>query len=134
MQVKAFHVTQCLLPLAPLLHRTFTITGEGRGTLSCLGGQEDSSIEVSVQGEEDGTVTGIVDIILFNSGSTYSVTGGTTDRNTFSLTGETNIFSVCGSNVKPFTVSGDCGTGVIIRYEEPDVTSTFTGNVECTLV
>lgn len=29
--------------------------------------------------------------------------------------------------------SGDCGTGVTIRYEEPDSSGTFTGDVECTL-
>ena len=52
-------------PPAPTpLPESFTISGEGTGTLSCLGDQNDASIEVSAQGEEDGTVTGIVDIII----------------------------------------------------------------------
>jgi hypothetical protein len=61
----------------------------------------------------------------------FPVSGGTTDGNTFSLSGETSLVAICDSDVQPFTVSGDCGTGVTVSYEEDGATGTFTGDVVC---
>lgn len=115
----------------------FTISGQGSGFNSfiCNGISEDglAAITISAQGQEDGTVTGSVFIQIPGGNAAYPVSGGTTDGNTFSLSGETSGVPLCIAPVQQFTVSGECGTGVTIRYEEPDAIGTFTGNVECTL-
>ncbi|MGI0002469.1 MAG: hypothetical protein ACRD42_05260 [Nitrososphaeraceae archaeon] len=114
------------------LPRAFTISGQGDGRLSCPRLLTDASITISAQGEEDGTVTGSVNIVFLVGGGLMStVSGGTTDGNTFSLSGET--IPGCNTDTQPFTLSGDCGNDVIIRYEEPESSGTFTGDVECTL-
>jgi hypothetical protein len=92
------------------------------------------AIPFTISGIGSGTVTGAFGIGIQGSGTfVFTVTGGTTDGNTFSLTGETSPGIFCGDEVQRFTISGDCGSGVEIRYEEPDVSSTFTGNVQCVL-
>ena len=124
-------------PPTPPPTGAFTISGQGSrlDSFICNGISEDgpAGITISAQGQEDGTVTGSI-IFSIALGIQFPVTGGTTDGNTFSLTGETSPGFICGGEVQQFTVSGDCGTGVIITYEEPDASGTFTGNVECTLV
>jgi|RhiMethySRZTD1v2_1073278.scaffolds.fasta_scaffold00312_44 hypothetical protein len=114
----------------------FTISGSGSGSFTCQGGpQESAVIEITAQGSEDGTVTGTVSLGVLSIGAFFNlpVSGGTTDGNTFSLSGVTSTGAVCGA-IQPFTVSGDCGTDVMISYEQPDLTSSFTGNVGCTLL
>ena len=122
--------------IPPALAQPFTISGTGSGTVICQGGAPQSAtLEISAQGEEDGTVTGTFGIGIQGPGTfLFPITGGTTDGNTFSLSGETSPGIHCGSEVQQFTVSGDCGTGVAISYEEPDATGTFTGSVTCTLL
>ena len=117
----------------------FTISGEGLGfnTFTCDGVTDDGAvgIQISAQRQEDGTVTGSVNIQTPGSNAAYPVSGGTTDGNTFSLNGEISEELLCGTPGIPhqFTVSGDCGTGVTIRYEESDSSATVTGDVQCAL-
>jgi hypothetical protein len=97
--------------------------------------QETAIIEISAQGEEDGTMTGTIGLGVQGFGKFFfPVSGGTTDGNTFSLSGEASLVAICDSDVQPFTVSGDCGTGVTVSYEEDGATGIFTGDVVCTLL
>ena len=89
-------------------------------------------VDINAAGDKDGEVTGSV--IFFHpgfppEGSQIQVTDGTTDGNTFSLAGESDL---CGG---AFTLSGNCGTSVAVSYEDEGVSGggTFTGDVECTL-
>jgi hypothetical protein len=117
----------------------FTISGEGLGfnTFICDGVSDDGAvgIQISAQGQEDGTVTGTVNIQTPGSNAAYPISGGSTDGNTFSLIGEISEELLCGTPgiADQFTVSGDCGNNVIISYEESDSSATVTGDVECTL-
>jgi hypothetical protein len=121
-------------PTPPPQAQPFTISGGGSGTVTCLGTTDPATIVISAQGEGDGSATGAVNFFLTTGGGGMSVTGGTTDGNTFSLSGETSPFVPCGSEVQQYTVSGGCGNNVMISYEEPDMTGTFTGDVTCTLL
>ena len=118
----------------------FTISGEGLGfnTFTCDGVTDDGAvgIQISAQGQEDGTVTGSVNIQTPGSNAAYPVSGGTTDGNTFSLSGEISEELLCGTPGIPdqFTVSGNCGNNVMITYEESESSATVTGDVECTLL
>jgi hypothetical protein len=114
----------------------FTISGQGSGTVSCQGSQETGTITISAQGAEDGTVTGTVALTRSGFvGTVFSqVSGGTTDGNTFSLSGQDAGALFCGLQVQTYTVSGDCGMNVMISYEQPDAIGTYTGDVECTLL
>jgi hypothetical protein len=96
-------------------------------------------ISFSAQGE-DGTVTGTYtfsapDVFFTREGV---ITEGTTDGNTYTLSGENE--SVYGTGSPPqtvvdeITISGDCGDDVTIRYVDPATVATFTGDVECTLL
>ena len=130
---------ECIPSGPPPPTGAFTISGQGSrlDSFICNGislpSVQPEAIIISAEGQEDGTVTGFIAFSI-GLGITFPVTGGTTDGNTFSLTGETGPGLICGGEVQQFTVSGECGTGVIITYEEPDASGTFTGNVECTLV
>jgi hypothetical protein len=118
------------IPPVPLTG-AFTINGEASGTIACPGageGPAPADVSISVTGEESGTVTGSVIFVLEGGTLTLDVTGGTTDGNTFSVSG---TGGVC---VGAFTVSGDCGNDVMISYEDTDGIGTFTGDVECTLL
>jgi hypothetical protein len=115
----------------------FTISGQGSGTVSCQGSQETATITISAQGAEDGTVTGTVALTRSGvPGGTFfsQVSGGTTDGNTFSLSGQDTGVLFCGLAAQQYTVSGDCGMNVMISYEQPDAIGTYTGDVECTLL
>ena len=110
----------------------FTISGQAIGLVECPGrGPFPATIITSAQGEEDGTVTGTVNLVTTGGGGIFIlfITDGTTDGNTFSLSGEDSFCSPGETT----TVSGDCGTDVTVRWEEPLESSTFTGDVECTL-
>jgi hypothetical protein len=107
----------------------FTINGEASGTIECQGEDPASSdISIFVTGEESRTVTGSVIFVLEGGTLPIDVTGGTTDGDTFSVSGALGICSGA------FTVSGDCGTGVAVSYEDSAGSGTFTGDVECTLL
>ena len=111
---------------------TFSISGQGTGTVKNCGTitLPVATIEITAQGEEDGTVTGTVGLGGPGIGTNLlSVNDGTTDGNTFSLSGASGACSDA-----PFTVSGNCGSGVIVSYIEDATLGSFTGNVECTLV
>jgi hypothetical protein len=118
-------------PAPPTPAIPFTIVGSLGGAITTCEQQNlPSNMAIDVTGEESGTVTGTVTldeaIVVF----TLPVTGGTTDGNTFSLSGEDGR-----CNGGAFTVSGNCGTDVFpVSYEEDDASGTFAGNVECTLL
>ena len=127
-------------PPTPPPTGAFTVSGQGSGIDSyiCDGLTSGGivAVTISAQGQEDGTVTGSVRVQNPDGGdATYPVSGGTTDGNTFSLSGEISEELLCGTPGIPdqFTVSGDCGNNVMISYEESDSSATVTGDVECTL-
>jgi hypothetical protein len=81
-----------------------------------------------------GTITGPAIFDQFN------VTGGISNKNSYSLTGNTSLggsFTECSTfqSVLPFqlTLSGQCGTGVVIHYSDTaGEVGDFVGNVTCT--
>jgi hypothetical protein len=84
-----------------------------------------------------GIVNGSYIIFTTNFLQQGGLTDGTTDGNTYTLSG-TNP-AICQDNqgnrpVAPMTISGDCGDGVTITYRDPNTEGTLTGNVECTLL
>jgi hypothetical protein len=97
---------------------------------NCEGTTIASSMEIDVTGDENGRVTGTVTIhegiIVFP----LQITSGTTDGTTFSLSGEEGR---CEGGA--FTVSGDCGINVAVRYEEGDALGSYgsAAGVVCTL-
>ena len=108
------------------------ITGNAVGTISCEGEEEATAgLGFFADVAEDGTVTGSVNIEVLNMAIvTLAVTGGTTDGNTFSLSGESGFCSE-----EPFTVTGDCGVGGSVRYEDPNGIGNFgSADVACTVV
>lgn len=116
-------------PAPPTPAIPFTIFGSLGGAITTCENQNlPSRMSIDATGGESGTVTGTVTldeaIVVF----TLPITGGTTDGNTFSLSGEDGR-----CNGGAFTVSGNCGTDVTVSYEEEDATGTFAGDVECTL-
>jgi hypothetical protein len=113
---------------------SFTIVGTLSGTLTNCAGRETIPGDMSIDstGEVGGTVTGTLRFVL-DDGTTVvqiGINGGTTDGNTFSLSGPNAACFGTGA----FTVSGDCGPGVTVTYEEPFGSGTFTGDVTCTLL
>ena len=112
----------------------FTINGEGSGTVTCDPAVP-GEIFIRISAGGDGTVTGSFTISHPGIGfsRTFTVTDGTTDGNTFSLSAQTD--SLCTPQVfELITVSGSCGTNVGIRYEDSSAIGTFTGTVDCALV
>jgi hypothetical protein len=74
----------------------FTIAGGISGGITCEGAElAPAGMSIDVTGAEDGTVTGTV-VIIVTSGPTVllTVTDGTTDGNTFSLSGENNVCTI----------------------------------------
>jgi len=133
-----------LLPLSPLpisaysnnssspSAQPFTIDGTVSGPLTCEV-EMPVSADIAVGEEEDGTLTGSVAFSatgLPPEGASISVNGGTTDGNTFSLSGKSGVCT------GPFTIGGNCGTGVAVNYKDSGTTGaggTFSGDVTCTL-
>jgi hypothetical protein len=121
----------CLSPTP--LTGAFTIEGTLSGSITCEGrGAIPSTKVLDSTEEEGGTITGPVTFVL---SPTQRVTlglvagTGTTDGNTFSISGPNGFFLP-----ESFTVSGGCGIGVTVRYEEELNEGTFTGDVTCTLL
>ena len=108
------------------------ITGNAVGTISCEGEEEaDAGLGFFADVAEDGTVTGGVNIEIVQMAIvTLAVTGGTTDGNTFSLSGESGFCSE-----EPFTITGDCGVEGFVSYEDPNGIGNFgSADVLCTPV
>jgi hypothetical protein len=125
------------MPPTPPTGAIIIITGQGSGTFSCQGvPQENAIIRIFAQEDEDGTLGAAVQFDNVDIGGGDSVqilvNDATTDGNTFSLSGPQGVCGFFGDSA-PFTVSGNCGTGVTVSYAEPPVgTGTFTADVECT--
>jgi hypothetical protein len=91
--------------------------------------------------EGDGTVTGTFNLqfsgfdgVAVNADGT--ITDGTTDGNTFTLSGELPSQSICAPPVEPnlVTISGDCGDDVTITYQDNEgANAQLIADVECTL-
>jgi hypothetical protein len=98
---------------------------------NCEGTTIASRMEIDVTGDESGRVTGTVTIDEAINIFPLQITGGTTDGNTFSLSGPEGR---CGGG--PFTISGDCGINVAVRYEEGDASGNYgsPAGVVCTLL
>lgn len=108
------------------------ITGNAVGTISCEGEEEATAgLGFFADVAEDGTVTGSVNIEIVQMAIvTLAVTGGTTDGNTFSLSGESGFCSE-----EPFTITGDCGVQGFVSYEDPNGIGNFgSADVLCTPV
>ena len=118
----------------------FTVTGEGsEGSTVCDPPAPDVEAFISFSAQGDGTVTGTYTFTAGFFTQEGEITEGTTDGNTYTLSGDN--FSVCGlpSNPNEFvfgeiTISGDCGDDVTITYEDPATVATFTGDVDCALL
>jgi hypothetical protein len=118
---------------------SFTVVGEGsEGEVVCDPPAPDRETFISFSaGGEDGTVTGTYTFSDPVAPFTREgvITEGTTDGNTYTLSGEN--LSICGAPgtvVDEITISGDCGDDVTITYEDPATVATFTGDVECTVL
>jgi hypothetical protein len=117
----------------------FTVEGTGRGTTETFTCNPPVfpglTFTLDFSAQSDGTVSGTYTMSIEPIGfvSTGDLTDGTTDGNTFTLSGEGNPF--CSPFVDPnlVTISGDCGDDVTITYEDESAEGTLTGNVECTL-
>jgi hypothetical protein len=98
-------------------------------------------LEFSAEEGRDGTVTGTFNLqfsgfdgVTVNADGTF--TDGTTDGNTFTLSGELPGQFFCVPNAEPnlVTISGDCGDDVTITYEDNEgANAQFIADVECTL-
>jgi hypothetical protein len=125
-------------PPSPPEPTGFTITGTGATTgadFVCTPAvPPDTAISIEFSAESDGTVTGTYAISSPGFPDfTGELTDGTTDGNTFTLSGVGQ--PPCTPFVDPNNVeiSGDCGEGVTFTYRDESAVGTFTGDVECTL-
>jgi hypothetical protein len=100
------------------------ISGTVSGQILCGTIAVQRSVFINVFENDDGTVEGIIEPVA--GGPLLDVNGGTTDGNTFSISGPIGI---CGG---AFTISGDCGTDIMVSYEEDDASGSLTGDVACT--
>ena len=141
-------------PPSPPEPTGFTIEGTGEAitgtgeeqTFTCKPGsvlpaalqRPDVPLDLLFSAQSDGTVSGTYTLTASIPGPDVVVEGvftdGTTDGNTFTLSGEGD--SLCLPIVTPnlVTISGDCGDDVTMTYEDESAAGTFTGNVECTLI
>jgi hypothetical protein len=124
----------------------FTIMGSGTGiTLTCPAGEfPGQPFSVEFLAESDGTSTtgtytiSITDNFGFRVIREGTLTFGTTDGSTFSLSGVENV-GLCNDpegNLPTDVavgITGDCGDEVAILYSDFWTLLTLTGNVECTL-
>jgi hypothetical protein len=122
-------------PAPPTPSVPFTIVNAGSvtGALNLCeeGTTLASSMEIDVTGDENGRVTGTVTIDEAINVFPLQITSGTTDGNTFSLSGPEGR---CAGGA--FTVSGECGINASVRYEEGDAFGNYGSapGVECTLL
>ena len=90
------------------------------------------SIEFSAQSDGDVTGTYAISAPGFED-FTGESTDGTTDGNTFTLSGVGEPPCLPFVDPNDVTISGDCGDDVTITYEDLSAVGTFTGDVECIL-
>jgi hypothetical protein len=128
----------------PILAR-FTVAGTGESERIFCGpvSNRGFNVELEFSAEEgrDGTVTGTFNLqfsgfdgVAVNADGT--ITYGTTDGNTFTLSGELPSQSICAPPVEPnlVTISGDCGDDVTITYQDNEgANAQLIADVECTL-
>jgi hypothetical protein len=116
------------------------IIGEGEGqTITCTQTGTNpvgAILNLNFEAQSDGTVSGTYTIDSSTPGLDRdgTITDGTTDGSTFSLTGEGSSICFAEPQTGEVTISGDCGDGVEIRYEDTGASGTFTGDVDCTLI
>ncbi len=122
----------------PPVDQGFTIEGSGTTTgasFECTPPiPSNLAISIVFSAQSDGDVTGTYELRGGGSIFTGELTDGTTDGNTFTLSGVGEI-SICTPQVvdTEVTISGDCGNGVPFTYRDESAEGTFTGDVECTL-
>jgi hypothetical protein len=123
----------------------FSVSGTGESERFFCGiSNRGFNVELEFSAEEgrDGTVTGTFNLqfsgfdgVMVNVDGT--ITDGTTDGNTFTLSGERSLPpAICLPAVdpSPVTISGDCGDDVTITYvENVGATAQLIADVECTL-
>jgi hypothetical protein len=122
----------------------FSATGTGESDrIFCGISNRGFNVELEFSAEEgrDGTVTGTFNLqflgfdgVAFNADGT--ITDGTTDGNTFTLSGELPGQTICVPPVEPnlVTISGDCGDDVTITYQDNEgARAQLIADVECTL-
>lgn len=117
-------------PPTPLAQPS-TIGGTLDGTLTCgVAAVPATAFITNVAGDAVGIVTGFFEINVLGQGTfQLAVNGGTTDGNTYSLSGASGACSG-----PPFTVIGNCRSGVTVSYGEDGSSGSFTGDVTCTLL
>jgi hypothetical protein len=133
-------------PPSPPEPTGFSVTGTGTGIMGEDEGQTitctqtgtnpvGAILNLEFSAQSDGTVSGTYTIDSPNSGPERdgTITDGTTDGSTFSLTGEGSSICFAQPQTGEVTISGDCGDDVTITYEDTGASGTFTGDVECTL-
>jgi hypothetical protein len=140
--------SQQTFPSEPPEPTGFTVEGTGTGiigedenqgqTITCTQTGTNpvgAILNLNFEAQSDGTVSGTYTITSPNSGITRdgTITDGTTDGSTFSLTGEGSSICFAQPQTGEVTISGDCGDDVTITYEDTGASGTFTGDVECTL-
>jgi hypothetical protein len=133
-------------PPSPPEPTGFTVEGTGTGTMGDNEGQirctqtgtnpVGATLDLEFSAQSDGTVSGTYTIDSSTPGLDRdgTITDGTTDGSTFSLTGEGSSICFAEPQTGEVTISGDCGDGVEIRYEDTGASGTFTGDVDCTLI
>src|SRR5918996_1544486 len=129
--------SQQTFPSEPPSQTGFNVEGTGTGTsetFTC-----DPSVApgltfiIDFSAQNDGTVSGTYTLtVIFNDRvltvEEGTLTDGSTDGSTFSLTGER--FSICADTTDEFpfgevTISGNCGEGVTITYRDPATEASF---------
>jgi hypothetical protein len=134
--------SQQTFPSEPPSPTGFSVTGTGESEVILCGISirgTDGELEFSAEEGTDGTVTGTFNLQFNGGGTPVNVDGtftdGTTDGNTFTLSGEHSVV-LCLPPIDPilFTISGDCRDDVTITYEDNQaITSQFIADVVCTL-
>jgi hypothetical protein len=115
------------------------IIGEGEGqTITCTQTGTNpvgAILNLNFEAQSDGTVSGTYTIDSSTPGLDRdgTITDGTTDGSTFSLTGEGSSICFAEPQTGEVTISGDCGDDVTITYEDTGASGTLTGDVDCTL-
>ena len=116
------------------------IIGEGEGqTITCTQTGTNpvgAILNLNFEAQSDGTVSGTYTIDSTTPGLDRdgTITDGTTDGSTFSLTGEGSSLCFAEPQTGEVTISGDCGDDVTITYEDTGTSGTLTGDVDCTLI
>ena len=129
------------------------VTGNGSGTITCAGGGDacvpcgglfDGGTTATITFDGAGGITAghgtwTITMVGFNPGATASgpITSVSTNKVTFSLTGNFNPQGACGPGVLvPISITGNCGTSATITFTATGPTplfasGSFSGTVTC---